>query len=149
MEQELVDRFETINGQDNRCTAEPIYLVQQKKRTYGFDPAYGEDDYSWVHEHEFEYKADEFDHALLDQMHSWWWEGETPKYWEKVFYVDTWEFVQPFFTERGAQAYIEANRHNLSEPRVYVASGYRNPEWIFLREFLRVKVFIETEEEDG
>ena len=140
LDQELLDRFETIIGQDNACTAEPIYLVQQKKRTYGFDPEYGDDNYSWIHDEDYEWIADENEHALLDQMDSWWWEGERPKHWEKVFYVDTWEFVQPFFTERGARAYIEANKHNLTEARIYVDSGYRNNEWIFLREFLRDRV---------
>jgi hypothetical protein len=34
----LAQSAKDIVGQDNRCTAEPIYLVQQKKRLYGVDP---------------------------------------------------------------------------------------------------------------
>jgi len=40
------------------------------------------------------------------------------------------------FTEDGAQRVIAAQRHNLNDPRVYVASGRLNPEWVFLRRFL-------------
>lgn len=40
------------------------------------------------------------------------------------------------FTQAAADEYIRVNRHNLREPYVYVESGYNNPEWKRLREFL-------------
>jgi hypothetical protein len=76
---------ETINTQDNRITAEPIFMVQEKH-----------------------------------------WRNST-------VYVN----IQPFFTEKAAQEYINANRHNLVEPRIYVESGYRNYEWQAVRTLLK------------
>lgn len=46
-----------------------------------------------------------------------------------------WVNVQPCFTEEGANRYIRMDGHNLREPRVYVASGYRNLEWQLIRTF--------------
>ena len=48
-------------------------------------------------------------------------------------FASRWRFVTACFTRRAAQRYIEENRHNLDEPRVYVASAHRNREWIALR----------------
>jgi hypothetical protein len=41
--------------------------------------------------------------------------------------------ITTFFTNEAAEAYIEANKHNLHDPHVYVDSGYRNYEWQFMR----------------
>jgi len=46
-------------------------------------------------------------------------------------------FVQVFFTDKGAQDYIDNNEHNLLEPRIYIASGNANPEWKLIRKILR------------
>lgn len=45
-----------------------------------------------------------------------------------------WETV--CFTQEAAAKYIEQHRHNLCDPHVYVASGYRNAEWQRMRAFL-------------
>ena len=50
--------------------------------------------------------------------------------------VNLWEYVQPFFTLKGAERYIEDNRHNLRQPRVYIYSAYRNYEWQAIRKML-------------
>ena len=44
--------------------------------------------------------------------------------------------VEVFFTNTSAEAYIEQNRHNLENPYIYIASGWRNREWIMMRECL-------------
>ncbi len=49
---------------------------------------------------------------------------------------EKWEFVMPFFTELAADRYIAGNKHRLGEARVFVESGYRNPEWEAIRLFL-------------
>ena len=36
-----------LQTQDNRITAEPVFVVEQKRRDWGFDSAYC-DDYAWV-----------------------------------------------------------------------------------------------------
>ena len=55
-----------------------------------------------------------------------------------IYYVreEGAKVVQPFFSMKAAQAYIEANSHNLTHPHVYVGSAYRNKEWQAVREFL-------------
>lgn len=60
-----------------------------------------------------------------------------PEGWMRVAYVDMWELVQPFFTRAGAEAFIAANKHRLTDPRIYVDSAYRNPEWQAMREYLK------------
>ena len=41
----------------------------------------------------------------------------------------------------GREAYLEANGHNLKEPRIYTESGYCNEEWKTLREFIQVQAY--------
>lgn len=58
-----------------------------------------------------------------------------------IFFVQTkvsgrWENKQPFFTYSAARRYIENESHNLSEPQIYVASGYANEEWQAVRAVL-------------
>ncbi|GAG30941.1 unnamed protein product [marine sediment metagenome] len=65
--------------------------------------------------------------------------------WVKSYYLDTWEFVTACFTEQGCQDYIDANVYNLDEPRIYVASAYRNCEFIAVREMLKAQ----PSKEDG
>jgi len=47
-----------------------------------------------------------------------------------MFVKDEWVVANCtfFFTEKAAQEFIEANNHNLAEPRIYVNHSYRNPE---------------------
>jgi hypothetical protein len=47
-----------------------------------------------------------------------------------------YEFVQGFYTRRAANRYLEANKHNLCDPRIYVDSLYRNKEMIAIRKVL-------------
>ena len=48
-----------------------------------------------------------------------------------------WRYVQPFFTEVGADRYIAQNGHNhQGKLRVYASSAFRNWEWQALREYL-------------
>jgi hypothetical protein len=106
-----------VRTQDNRITAEPIFVVQQKRRIYGMDPELGVS---------FEYLNSSGD--VTD---------ETDPDGERTAYIDIWEMVQPFFTCKGAEHYIEENRHHMTEPRIYVESAYRNKEWIAIREWLK------------
>lgn len=109
----LVEIGERIRTQDLRpdgstthATANPLYMVQQRRETYGIDIGYQDPD---------GYSEDD--------------DGE------KWPYVETWEFVQgaAFLTRKGAESFIEINGHNLDQPRIYVASAYRCYETIELR----------------
>ena len=134
---EIGERFKDILTDDNRATADPIFLVQQKKKSPPIDPAYDDAKYVWVNMESGDYEeAGKAETALLDQMDAQPWAGDPPKGWEKIYYVDIWETVQPFFTEADADDYILRMAHRLNETRVYVESAYRNHELIYLRKVL-------------
>jgi hypothetical protein len=122
-----------MKGQDNRCTAQPIFIVQQRRRIYGFDPPYS-DDYVWLYVDEAVEVSDEKELAQIEAEYER--TGKEPAEYIRTFYQDFWEWVQPFFSEEGAQTYITCNRHNLTDPRIYVESAYRNDEWAAVREML-------------
>jgi hypothetical protein len=122
-----------LRTQDNRCTKLPIFVVERKRRTYGLDPDYAEDSIVWLRcDEAIEATAEE--RKPLDEAYDL--GNDIPDGWIRTAYVDTWEFVMPFFTEAAADRYIRENSHRLGEARVVVESGYRNPEWEAIREYL-------------
>lgn len=122
---------ERIRTQDNRAASLPIFVVQQKKRTYGFDTLFVDGKAVWLDDEGNEADGDD-EKAVREADNNY---RATPG-WRKTYCQDTWEYVMPFFTEAGAQRYLEENGHNLKEPRIYVESGYRNREWEAIRKFL-------------
>lgn len=110
-----------LQEQDNRATSYPIYEVRDRVRVYGFCDDYAEK-YAWFDESDD--WAEVKEPNLLARLEA----GETDGY-DKVHYRTTESTEQFFFTEQAAQAYIDANRHNLADPFVYVSSGYRNYEY--------------------
>lgn len=131
----IEDIARDLRTQDNRITELPIFVVQQRRRTYGLSNDYT-DEYTWIDQDGEEvsgvvrvklerfYKRTGYSNTLGNV---WYW---------RVGCRDTWEFVTACMTESGANEYIRANGHNLKEPRVYVESGYRNAEWKVVREHL-------------
>jgi hypothetical protein len=121
-----------LRTQDNRITDAPLFIVQEQKRTYGFDPAYS-DKAVWLDCEGGEVDAEE--HARLEGLHD---DGEDiPGDWTRTAYQDTWHFVTACFTEAGCNDYIARNGHNHSgKLRVYADSSYRNEEWRTVRAFL-------------
>jgi hypothetical protein len=133
----LAETRKNITTQDNACTAHPMFTVQQKRRLYGFDPEYGNDDSAvWLYDDEC-VEPDEYKQCALDAYE--YATNETPKGYRRVHYMDTWEFVTACFTEAGCKDYIKANGHNLHEPRIFVESGHRNLEWQRCRAMLAGK----------
>lgn len=134
----LAQSAKDIVNQDNRCTAEPIYLVQQKKRLYGVDPDIVDDsEIVWLDGENDCCEVEGEERTRLEELYQ-----ETftvPAKYHRTGYVDQWEFVQPFFTEVAAEAYIAANSHRMNETRIYVDSGYRNYEWQAVRAMLLKK----------
>jgi hypothetical protein len=137
--EDLREIGELLLTQDNRATSEPIYLVQQKRRIYAIED-HAADGFLWSHCGET--VSSDLGEILEKGYKAG---GEIPDDYHRTGYIEIWEYVMPFFTEVGAEAYLAANRHNLRSPEVYVASGYRNPEWIALREFLRGLAAQETQ----
>lgn len=111
--QEIADDLRT---QDNQATAEPIYVVEQVERTYYIELDFAE---------QFVFVNDDGEEVDSEA------EGAT-----KVGCSDRWIYVTCFLTQRAADFYISRNRHNLKNPRVFVASGYRNDEIQLLRRAL-------------
>jgi len=122
---------EELRTQDNLYTADPIYIVQEEEFIYGLDPRYCEN-YHWLFADEGEvYEVPEDGEGLpLD-------EDQAEEFgYEKTYYHRQWKFKCAHLTLKAANQYIETQRHNLKNPRVYVDSMHRCPEMIALREFL-------------
>lgn len=122
-----------LRTQDEEITADPIFIVQQKVRIYGIDRDYTET-FAWFRIGDPEDEATVEEAARLDAYYRD--THRVPGGWSRVGYHDTWEFVTACFTRKGCENYLRANGHNLNQPRIYVASGYRNEEWIGVRNFL-------------
>lgn len=120
---------ERMAASDSRATAHPIYIVQQRVRDYGYDPQF-DGEVAWVQADEGCEVDDEEAERLEREYRA---TGKQPVEFVRTCYVDRWEFVTACVSERGCEEYIRANGHNLTDPRIYVASGHRNREWQTLR----------------
>lgn len=133
-----------VATQDNAITELPIFIVQQRRRTYGIDDRYT-DEFVWMSEGDDPHKADSETAAKLDELRKTYSDyddeiilgedGEETT-WTRVGYRDHWEFVTACFTRVGCEDYLRVNGHNLTDPRIYVESGYRNAEWETMRKHL-------------
>lgn len=121
-----------LHTQDNRATSDPMFIVQERKRIYGLSLDYT-DDYVWIDTANDHTEATAMESDGLDRRES---RGDDTGDWVKVGYVDHWHFVTACFTEQGCKDYITANGHNLTDPRIYAASAYRNSEFTTLRKLL-------------
>jgi len=126
---------EQLRTQDNAITKTPIFIVQQLKKDYGYDPAYS-DDIAWIFDGDVE-----DDCECIEWLEAELYECGEPDGYTRTAYVKRWEFVTACLTRKGCEDYIRANGHNLAgrgHPdcvRIYVESGWRNEEWEELREF--------------
>lgn len=132
--QELATLGQRLREQNNRATAHPLFVVQEKVRVYGFDPAYC-DNVVWLDNCNDSCEATPEEHAKLEAGYQG--TGIEPECWTRTGYHDEWRFVTVCLTEEGAKAYLAANGHNLRrETRIYAESAFRNAEMIALREHL-------------
>jgi|GEM_PF-1605170 len=137
MNEELKRIGEHLRRQDNLSTADPIFLVQAKRRVYGIDTGY-DPNIAWLHSDEAVEVSPE-DAVKLEAV----FRGgpKDPELdmdgYRRVGYVDEWEFVSCFFTASAAQRYIDSNKHrHPSGLQIYVDSAYRNYEWMAIRKWL-------------
>ena len=124
-----------LRTQDNRCTDQPMFIVQQHvefacddERTSGFESVR----YIWVHDGEEVHDP----RAARLEKHFKSSHGEIPEGYERVCFGTTWEFVTACFTEQGCKDHIARNGHNLRSPRIYAEGSFRNPEFRVLRNWL-------------
>ncbi len=129
---------EQLRTQDNRCTANPMFIVQEQ-RSFGCEPGEG-DKNIWL-DGDWE-EADEETSAQLDELNdAFEWELEEEqvamlKRYTKRGIKHFWEFCMASFTEQGCKRYIELDGHNLTKPRIYAMSWNRCPEMLEVRKFL-------------
>jgi hypothetical protein len=136
---------ENIKTQNNRITADPLFVVFQK-RAIVVDEDYDYDRISWGN------SDGEADDEVQNQLNAYYDDSESD-FWGsdeiEFFDVDTGievfrrfalkevdEFVTACFTEVGANDYLMANGHNLNQPLIFVTSLYRNEEMKRLRGWL-------------
>lgn len=122
---DFVDRLIHHNkgkGVEYHYTSHPIFLVQKRTRIYGFDSEYS-NQYFWCRadRDNGEYEADERTTKRLDALYE---DGRDIKNWERIYYIDRWEYVNAHFTKEGALEFIKRKQHDYDELRVYVDSQY-------------------------
>lgn len=122
---------ENIRTQDNRITSDPMFCVYQKREIV-VDADYDYDRIVWVDEDGNE--ANKLQSRRLELLHENF--REPPEKWRRVAVKDIDEFVTCCFTEQGCKDYLAVNGHNLRLPFIYVKSGFRNAEYIGIRNWL-------------
>lgn len=128
---------DNLKTQSNDCTSLPMFVVQTRRRIYGMDTNY-RDECVWIYPDE----SDEVDEETAGRLESMYMNDNTIDGdlclddYTRTAYIDIWEMATVCFTRKGAEDYIKANGHNLTDPRIYVESGYRNSEWEIIRNHL-------------
>lgn len=121
-----------LKKQDNRCTSDPIFLVQEQVKVWGVDPDIYDDAVMYFRDTNDGESIYETKEELGEFVR---YGGDTDDL-EKGYYILEWKTVTSCFTEKGAEDYIAANKHNLGKTRIYVDSLWRNAEMIAIREYL-------------
>jgi hypothetical protein len=84
--------------QDNRCTDQPMFIVERLRKDYGYTKGYT-DLYEWVDPRDCESGAvDDLKSKRLDILDKNYRDTEP---YEKIYYKERWEFVQCFFYRKG------------------------------------------------
>lgn len=123
-----------LRTQDNAYTAEPMFVVYQIKRIYGFDPEYTEQT-TWICS-----EGEETDPEIIAALEAHEDAGHPTVHdgaaYDRVGYSDEPQFVSVCLTRKGAEAFIARMAHRLNKPYIDVDSFYRNEEMIALRNHL-------------
>jgi hypothetical protein len=142
---------ERLRTQDNRCTANPMFIVQQQ-RSFGVEPGEGDMDV-WLDE-DWE-EVDDETAAMLDKLDDAF-ESDLDK--DQIAMLERhtkrgikhhWEFVMAAFTEKGCNEYLRLDGHNLTKPRIYAMSFNRCPEMLAIRETLLSLANADVRRDDG
>lgn len=122
----LLEMGERLRTQDNRITADPVFVVRDRR----IEVVHEDFDHEgyWVVSEDWEYRTffslEEFDETKVgDEM--------------MVYPVSRRRVpVQTFLTERAAQDFIARNSHRLDDPDIYAESLHRNTEMRQLRRWV-------------
>ena len=156
---------EEIKTQDNRATADPIFILFDREKM-PTDSHYS-DDYIYIDvdddNHEIDGNAKELRKYVKDTLET----RQLPddidtmdedkllellERYHKIdkVYVKTIDvFKQAFFTNKSAHEFMESNMHHFNDPYVYCDSLYRNYEMQAIRNALMNGLFIAVEEEEA
>lgn len=129
---------ETINNlltQDNRCTDQPMFIVEQERVIGPFLEGYG-DFTEWYNIEIDEYANSHMERRLDQRIEAGAWPEESYKGWRRYEMKKQWEFVTACFTEQGCKDYLERNGHNLGKTRIYAVGSTRNVEFQQVRKML-------------
>ncbi len=119
----------SLHSQDCQCTADPIFIVEQKRIVAGLDVDYVDDpsEIVWCCEDRMYFAGDSHFKELETQYQE---ANLVPDEYMRTGFFKQWDFVQPFFTQAAADAFIAKHGHKFDgEFRVSVESAYRNEEW--------------------
>lgn len=115
---------ERLRTQDNRCTSNPMFCVQEKVTIYGMDPRWS-DDIVWI-------EIDDGVREIKPPRNR----RETDRV-QKSAKKSYWHTVMAAFTQEGCKEYLALNGHNhRGETRIYVESWNRCPEMVAIRSAL-------------
>lgn len=142
----LLEISRKLHSQDNRWTSHPMFEVRKRRRIYNMehDDAQG---FVWLDDHNnlvtdteliaaldrgVEEDGFDFGYSVTDT--------ETDVTYRRSYFREIEVVVNEgagFFTQDAADAYIKANQKRHDEKLyVFVESGFRNPEWQQVRDFL-------------
>lgn len=138
-----MDIKQELKNQDPRGTADPIYCVYEKYEQVVPEDC-GEDGHKWYYDCETytdqeiidNYKENEEELDLDDLQYEEELNPNERVCYQKYYYKMLPKFVSPFFTEKAAQEFIDRNKHNLSNPYIYVHSLWNNSEMKSIRDNL-------------
>lgn len=125
-----------IRTQDNRITADPLFVVEREEKVCGVNANYS-DGYDWFNS-DLQREAEEEEIEILEAASDRYDSDEDIGGWEKIGYVKRWEFVTACFTEQGCKDYLKQNGHNVHGPtRIYAHGSFRNKEYQDVRNYLK------------
>lgn len=131
-----------LHTQDNRCTSHPIFQVRDVKQVECFGDQ-ADDTHWWDPE-----GSAVLDKELIQKLEE---EGKWTSYNSVVLELEDSQFsgtytrthtktlrqvVEVFMTQQAADSWKEQNWHRYNSLEIYIDSGFRNPEWIAIRDFL-------------
>ena len=133
---ELSALREELRTQDNRFTADPLFVVFEEHRVYGVGPEYT-DDFEWFQADDHSIAADSDEVKILERLRA---DGRPLSIggfdFVRIGYKAVRKFATACFTRKGAEDDIARQGRNLVNPHIYVESMYRNEEMIALRNHL-------------
>lgn len=111
---------EQIRTQDNLATELPIFYVQSRRRIYGLQTDWSDEQvYLYDGDEITEWEPNENERVSLRSLDE---KGELPDAVSKCGYTDIWITATACFTRKGCEDYLAVNGHNLTDPRIYVGS---------------------------